>query len=263
MSIIIEAIKTITYEQPLNEPMRICLRLEHLFNQISQHIQSTATESSHQTVNALVRILDVINRPDLKSKLTQTLTQHATTLAQLEQFPQVDPSRLKNILKKLDDLISSFHQQKNRVGERLRNNEFLNQIRLRQGNPGGACAYSTPAYSLWLTKTADERCHDLEIWASEFSELRQMIELILYLTRNSNPAQSASATNGFYHQTLNPSLPSDIIRVTVSTEHGVFPEFSVGRHRLSIRFLVPNFQDNGRPCQLDTGLEFDLSCCRV
>lgn len=255
--------KMITYEQPLNESMRICLRLEHLFNQLQQHITQHNVDSSRIAVSALAKTLDVINRPDLKSKLSQMLTQHATMLAQLEQFSQVNPERLREILDQLDQLISSFHQQKNRIGERLRNNEFINQIRLREHNPGGACAYSSPSYALWLKKPPEQRIKDLKNWATEFSELRQIVELTLYLTRNSSEAQKVMTKAGFYQQNLDSTLPCEIIRVNVPLQYNVFPEFSVGRHRLAIRFLNPCYQDDGHPTQIAENIEFELTCCRV
>ena len=255
--------ETIIYEQPLNEPMRICLRLEHLFNQFKQHINQSNQDSSKLAVSALIKSLDVISRPDLKSKFTQMLTQQATTLTQLEQFSQVDPKRLQNILGQLDQLISSFHGRKGRIGESLRTNEFLNQIRLRHNNPGGLCAYSTPAYTLWLKKSAKERKKDLEMWASEFSELQRIVDLTLFLTRNSTEACQVIAKDGFYQQNLDPSLPCEIIRIETHTAYNVFPEFSVGRHRLAIRFLEPNYQDNGRSIQTDNDIAFELSCCRI
>ncbi|MCB1827837.1 MAG: cell division protein ZapD, partial [Coxiellaceae bacterium] len=218
---------------------------------------------SKTAINALLMSIDVVNRPDLKSKLSQTLTQLATTLAQLEQFPQVDPIRLEKILKQLDNLIKSFNNQKVRIGERLRTNDFLNQIRLRLSNPGGICAYSTPAYSLWLSLPAKERLKDLRIWASEFSELQQIIDLILFLTRNSGETQRVEAHNGFYSQNLNPTLPCQIVQVHVPADFQVYPEFSVGRHRLAIRFLRPSFHEHGRPTQLTESMPFELNCCRA
>ena len=257
------SINTITYEQPLNEHMRICLRLEYLFTQLKNHMMDPSTDSSKISLAAILKALDVINRPDLKSKLTQCLTQHATTLAQLEQFSQVDPKRLEEILMKLDQLIASLHNNHNRIGERLNNNEFLKQLRLSLGNPGGACAFTNPAYALWLRKPDAERLRDLQIWSEEFKELSDIVDIILNLTRKSTPSQTIIAKDGFYHQNLNASLPCEMIRVNVSTTLGVFPEFSVGRHRLTIRFLIPNYQDNGHPDQLREDIEFELSCCRL
>lgn len=256
-------IDTITYEQPLNEPMRICLRLEHLFIQLNSRMAEPRIDSSKASITAILKMLDVISRPDLKSKLTQSLTQHATTLAQLEQFPQVDPDRLKEILTNLDRLIVSLHNNRSRIGEQIRQNEFLNQIRLSLGNPGGTCPFSNPAYALWLRKPNHERFKDLQTWSEAFKELGDIVETILNITRNSSTSQKIVATDGFYHQNLNPALPCEMIRVHIPTRLRVFPEFSVGRHRLTIRFLIPNYHDDGHPQQLRKDIEFELTCCRI
>lgn len=256
-------IDTITYEQPLNDPMRICLRLEHLLTQLHRNKADPRIDSSKASITAILKMLDVINRPDLKSKLTQSLTQHATTLAQLEQFPEVDPDRLKEILTKLDSLIVSLHGNRSRIGEQIRKNAFLNQVRINLGNPGGTCPFSNPAYALWLRKPNGERLKDLQTWADEFKELGDIVEIILKLTRNNSPSQKLVAQNGFYHQNLNPALPCEMIRVHIPMMLGVFPEFSVGRHRLTIRFLTPNYHGNGHPKQVRGDIEFELSCCRI
>lgn len=257
------AIDTATYEQPLNESMRICLRLEHLFTQLNKNITDPRLDSSRISLTAILKILDVISRPDLKSKLTRSLAQYATTLTSLEQLPQVDPARLSEILENLDQLITSLHNNQSQLGAKLRKNEFLNQIRLSLGNPGGACAFSNPAYALWLRKPSQERAKDLQSWSSELKELGDVIEIILNLARNSSPSEKLVAEKGFYYQNLNPSLPYEMIRVHLATELCVFPEFSVGRHRLTIRFLTPNYHDKGRPEQLQENIDFELTCCRV
>jgi len=254
---------TIIYEQPLNETMRICLRLEHQFSQLNQHIHNTEIESSKIASVAILKILEVISRPDIKSKLVQSLAQHASTLAQLEQFPQIDNTRLTGILSDLDKFIDSVHNNRNRIGEKLCQNEFLNQLRLGLGNPGGLCDFANPAYSLWLKKSNYARQSDLIAWAGELQELGEITKLILQITRDSAPSQKIIARDGFYHQNLNPALPCEMLRVSVPTDLGVFPEFSVGRHRLTIRFLVPNYYDKGRPKQLHEDTEFELFCCRA
>jgi len=254
--------RSITYEQPLNEHIRVCLRLENLFIQLNDRIMEPAIDSSKTSLTAILRTLDVINRPDLKSKLTQALTQHTTSLEKLEKFPEVDSKRLREILLQINLLMNSLHQNRSRIGGRLHSNEFLNQVRLSLGNPGGACPSTNPAFALWLRKPDHERIKDLTMWADDLNELREIINLILHLTRGGSNAQTFTAKDGFYHQALDPSIPCDLLRVTVPTAMNIFPEFSVGRHRLTIRFLTPQFQEHGRPEHLRENIDFDLACCR-
>src|ERR1700679_3477281 len=112
----------VTFEKPLNEQLRICVRLEQLFTQLNEHLNNPSVSSSQQSLITLLRIVEVIDRPDLKSKLMQTLSQFATSLGQLEQFPQVDTYRLHEILTQLDNLIKRVHQMLGRFGEALRTN---------------------------------------------------------------------------------------------------------------------------------------------
>lgn len=254
---------TVIFEQPLNDPIRICLRLEHLFRELNQHSPVADQYANRRALIAIVKTLSVIDRPDIKTKLSQMLAQLATTLGQLEQFPQVDSSRLQALLKKLDALILNLHHNHNRINNNLRSNEFLNQIRLLVGNPGGACDYTSPALVLWLNQPHERRLQQLHNWASEFNELQETVLLILKLTRESTPLQTVSCADGFYHQTLDSSLPCQMIRVKLPAELNIYPEFSAGKHRLNIRFVTPNYLDNGRPIQHKNTFEFKLSCCRV
>ncbi len=252
----------ITYEQPLNDTTRICLRLENLFNQFHHHVHHHSLDSSKAAMAALLNAYNVVERPDLKSKLTQTLTQLASSLGQLEQFPQVDRTRLQSILTELDHHIKYMHGNRAKIGGQLQTNEFLKAIRQSMAAPGGTCDYNVPAYSLWLAQPSERRNTDLLSWAEEFIALEKMIRVILNLIRLSAKSQSIQCSNGFHQQNLDPNLPCEIIRIKIATDFNAYPEFSVGRHRLNIRFVEPNYYGAGRPTQVKQTLNFELSCCR-
>lgn len=252
----------IIFEQPLNESIRICLRLEHLFNQIDQNMDPKFFHSNLQlALMSLVRMLEVIDRPDIKSKLTQTLMQQATTLAQLERMPQVNSDRLSQTLLQLEVLIDQLHNTNGKIATHLRSNEFLNQIRLQIASPGGAVFYNSPALHLWLYQPEEECIHQLQQWLADTTVLKDTASLILNLTRESTTAQSLIAPSGFHHQTLNPSLPCQMVRIILSKKN-IFPLVSAGKHRINIRFLTPNYIEGGH-VQLQEDLEFELACCRL
>lgn len=255
--------ETITYEQPLNEHIRVCLRLEHLFQQILLNLENSTEWGSRTTIIALLETLNVIDRPDLKTKLTKALTQHAATLTQLEILPQVDNTKLRHILSELDRLIDQLYTTHGKIGQNLRNNEFLNSIRQHLYNPGGAVNFSNPAFQLWLQKPAVIRVSDLKVWLSEFDQLRDVIELLLRLTRQSSLPLEKYADNGFYQQALDPNTSCEMVRVSIPISANLYPEISVGRHRLSVRFLEPNCHDIGRSKQCDYNIKFKLTCCSL
>lgn len=252
---------TIVFEQPLNESLRICLRLEKLFDQLDRHVDQT--DDSEMALSTLIKILDVTNRPDIKSKLSQTLTQYASSLAQLEQFPQVDSGRLQDLLDQMDGHIDSLHFNQQKIGGELQTNEFLNQIRSQIGNPGGLSDDKAPAFKLWINKSPDQRRKNLREWIKELSELGDIVRLILKLTRESTSPENVKCENGFYQQTLDTTIPCELIQIFVPREWEIYPEVSAGKHRLNIRFLTPDFNTGSRPIQINKNLEFKLNLCRI
>ena len=50
----------IIYEQPLNEHMRVCLRLEHLFTQLHYGLDGAHALDSRSALAALVEILNLL-----------------------------------------------------------------------------------------------------------------------------------------------------------------------------------------------------------
>lgn len=253
----------ITYELPLNDAIRICLRLENLFQQSQKTISCGSVLNTKNAMNALLKILEVTDRPDIKSKLSQTLTQYANACRQLSRSPQVNNQRLSTTLKKLDELNQYLHMHHARIGEALRQNDFLYQIRSNLANPGGVCDYRLPAYMLWQNKSAAEKSKDLTNWMESFKPLRDIITTILQVTRDSTPLQSAVGENGFYIQPLNPLMPCHLVRVSLPAVTNLYPEFSAGKHRLTIRFLSPSYFGDGKPTQPQHTISFQLACCRI
>ncbi len=250
---------TVTFEQPLNEYIRVCLRLEHLFEQTARNIQSESEWECRIALLSLLEALNVTDRPDLKSKFSKALSQHASVLAQLEQKPQVDREKLQEILNELDQLVQSLYKTQDKMGHNLRSNGFLNTIRQHMANPGGPTPFSTPAYHLWLQQPVETRNQDLSNWFDEFEQLRAAVKLLLQLTRGSANPQPIVALQGFYQQALDANMPCHLVRVTVPVDVTVYPEISVGRHRLSVRFLKLNTAD--RANQAVDDIKFHLSCC--
>jgi cell division protein ZapD len=255
------ASKTIIYEQPLNELIRACLRLEHLFQQLKYYLQDESPTGSRISLATLLDIVNVTDRPDLRNKLSRVLTHYANVLAPFEQASKVDSQRLREVLIKIDRFVDALHLDHGRFAQNLRENEFLNSVRMHLAKPGGICDFNFPAYHLWLQQPAEYRKQAITTWFKEFEQLRVIISLILQLTRDSSEFLPKIAQQGFYQESLTPTTASyHMIRVSLPTNLNFYPEISVGRHRLSIHFFSPNFESS-RTIQINQDVEFLLSCC--
>lgn len=253
----------ITFEHPVNEQVRLYLRLEYLINEFHKNALKEDPNDSKQALIALLKIINVADRPDLKSKLVQQLSSHQKSLSYLSQSPDIDEKALNDILQQLSLHTTYLHEHEGKIGAKLRKNEFLNQIRLHLTNPAGACEKTLPPLNLWMHKPPEERQDNLKLWCQPFTPLLSAIELLLKLLRQSTQTVKATAVAGFYQQDQDATLPCRLIRISVPTALNVFPEFSANKHRIMIRFMTPDLYEGRKPVQTKQNVEFYLRCCRI
>lgn len=252
----------IIYEQPLNERIRTFLRLEFLFTRIDHALKQNDELSNRNAIDGLLNILSVFERSDLKQEIMKELERMVNTLSALEHTPGVDKQALNNLLEELDQILDSLHINKAAIGQGLRENDFLYSIRQRASIPGGSCDFDLPAYHFWLRHTPYEvRKHQLINWLNQFSSMRAAIEMSLKLIRGSTGFNSASASAGFFQQSLDSSQPNQLIRVSVPNDTSYYPEISGGKHRFTVRLM--HFDINQRAKQITEDIEFSLSICAM
>lgn len=247
------------YEQPLNELVRVCLRLEQLFQQIDHQVADTSALGTRDVLAAMINLLNLVDRPDLKAKLAKELTHHMTMLTRLENTPEIDEKKLHELLQQIDELVRSFIDTNGKIGQPLRDLELFNTLRLHLSTPGGACSFDMPFYHHWLQQPSKERHAMIKSWLAEFNNVRAATEIILRLIRESTKVQPKTAEKGFYQELLDPQLNLRLIRVGVPNTIEAFPEISISRHFMGIRFFDPNIHE--RATQYKQDLPFWLSYC--
>jgi len=227
--------ETITYEQPLNERIRILLRLESLFKNIQDTLYEPAPASSHATLERLQEILTLTDRSDLKKDLMKELDRNRLTLSTLKERPGVDLEQLDAFLDRLTHLTSELDAERGKPGQKLRNSEFIKSFRQRTGVPGGLSDIDFPHYHFWLNLPAEERIASLTEWVESFEVIRESVSLVLDMIRRSATPTTVTATKGFYQHSLDKDTPYQLIRVTMPIDSPYYVEISGGRHRFSAR----------------------------
>lgn len=251
----------ICYEQPLNERVRTLLRLEHLFTQADAHWQSDSPWDSQTALLAILDILALCGRSDLKQEILKELERQRGVLAVMSHNPRVDHSRLGALLERLAGLENRLHAVEGPLGQALRDHDFLTAVRQRMAIPGGACDFDLPQFHYWLHRPAPQRSGELHTWLGAFDLLRQVVDVLLGLIRDSAQARAEVAEAGFYQRALDIQTPFQLVRVQLPEDASCFPEISAGRHRFSVRFLTLGTEGRNHPCGSD--VQFLLSCCAL
>jgi cell division protein ZapD len=249
----------VIYEQPLNELIRVSLRLEQLFLQIDHLLEDSSMYGTRFTIATIINLLNTLDRPDLKAKLAKELSQHISLLSRLENTPEIDKNKLRVILIQLNDLVRWLIDNNRKIGQNLRELELLNNLRLQLATPGGGCSFDIPVYHYWLQIHPKERTAMIRTWMQEFDQIRLATELMLQLVREASKPLVKTAVNGFYQEQLDSNMNLRLIRVAVPTDIPAYPEVGVSRHIVNIRFLSPSLHE--RPVQYRENLPFWVSYC--
>jgi len=254
--------QTVVYEQPLNERVRAFLRLEFLFDRAAYRTDGPSVWDSRASLDALIDIMAILARSDLKSEVIKELERDASILSAMGQKPGVDPHRLNDILDQINELLGAVRTSDSPPGQDLRQDELISYVRQRTSIPAGTYSFDIPALQYWLERPAEERVQTIRGWFSEFDPIREAVGLCLDLIRGSGAASRELAEGGFFQRSLEPSNSCQLIRVMLPEGTPCFPEVSGGRHRFTIRFMQQ--PDTAvRPSQVGTDVSFRLQCCTL
>lgn len=254
-------VKSVAYEQPLNERMRMLLRLEFLLRGIDFALEGDTDWHSRACVTHLLDVAELMTRWDLRADLAKELERIAATLTPMENKPGVDQTRLTGLLDQMDTAIDHLHADTRPLGQFLLENELIAGLRRRQHLALGNCDFDQPAYLHWLTSPPAARRAQISEWVEPLSTVREAMTLVLTLVRQSVPATNETASTGFFQRSLDPAQPNQLLRILLPPDSGFYPEISAGRHRFSVRFL--RYTPRGRPPPVEEDVPFGLMCCNL
>ena len=118
---------TITYEFPLNERIRVFIRLEQLFQQFL-HFSAGATASDKRAaLSALLDIIMIFQRNDLKSEVLKELERDAKILRNMAEQQEANAS----VLLEISLMSKKLHAVKGKIGINVMQSELFQSIAQR------------------------------------------------------------------------------------------------------------------------------------
>ena len=251
----------ITYEYPLNERIRTLLRLEDLFERSRHFIGLPDQHDHHVALLTLFEILEVASRADLKSDLLQELERQKQVLLSFRNNPEIAEDALSGVIKDIEQAAAALFAMTGKIGQYLRENDWLMSIKQRTGIPGGACEFDLPSYHYWLHRPAEEHTGQLAAWTGPLYPLRDGTAIILRILRESGKAQSLAAPLGTFQQMLG-GKTAQMLRLRLDPTAACVPEISANKYVLNIRFLSQSGED-ARTRTADWDVPFELTFCNL
>jgi cell division protein ZapD len=255
----------ITYEYPLNERIRTLLRLEDLFERSRHFVARTEPHDHHMALLTLFEIMEVAGRADLKSDLLQELERQKQVLLSFRNNPDIAEDALSHVLKDIEQAAQALFSMTGKIGQYLRENDWLMSIKQRTGIPGGACEFDLPSYHYWLHRPSDERTGQLAAWTGPLYPLRDGTAIILRILRESGKPQTLSAPQGMYQQMLG-GKTAQMLRLRLDPTAQCVPEISANKYVLNIRFMTQNGAHQAPEAKARTAdwdVAFELTFCNL
>lgn len=249
----------ITYEFPINERIRTLLRLEDLYARTLHYIQQSHPAEHHSALLTMFELMEAANRADLKSDLLQELERQRQALLPLRTNPHISESALEQVLDDIEKAYNRLLEITSKFGQHIRDNDWLMLIKQRAIIPGGTSRFDLPSYYYWQNKPAQSRRADLERWYAPMLPIKQGIDIVLKLLRNSAKSQTYQTVHGQFQQVSGGKV-IQLIRLSLDASLCCTPELSANRYAINIRFTVPNLEGD-RSLLINQDIEFILSYC--
>ena len=251
----------ITFEQPLNEKSRTLLRLSHLFEQLDFFTSKSGEWNVRGSLQALLDIIAVMTRGDLKTELVKELDRFRIFFERLKASADVDMNRLQHVLQNIEYARQSLKNISGALGQNLRQDEFLSAVLQRSSIPGGTFDFDIPQLHYWLNQSHSDQLLQMDDWRNEIGPVQDAVELLLGMIRESTVSKQCVAERGFYNQTLSGDSSSQLVQIKVAKDENVFCEISGGKQRFTLRFIEVSDLGHGKPTERD--IPFELKVCQL
>lgn len=246
----------VVYEHPLNEKVRLLMRLELVFNSLEQYRDSSLQQNIHPFFRALFDCVEILERNDVRSTLTYYLDQFEKSLVRWADHPGVMNDVLEDNLRESVRLQAELSSM-TKACQQLKDEKFLASLRQRFGIAAGSCDFDLPQLHFWRSKPISLRKLDIDQWLSILLPLKQSLNFSLLFLRESAGFNDKVAVNGFYQDVSGEN--ASLLRIRYDITQGFFPTVSGSKRRYSISFMQPD--KCSVKTNIDDTVQFQLAEC--
>ena len=250
----------ITFEQPLNQRIRVFMRVQQLAARFDHHANADCAWDIHTAVLLLIDLHDIADRTDLKVEAMKELERQSQSLSQFSGSCAIDDHCLNEMLERQRACITQLHEHNGQMAQTVKRSAFLNNVRQRCAVSGSPCSSDLPVYYHWLNASIDQCKTKLQEWMKPYRVALKAIDLALSTIRNSTYFEALEASDGFYPLTLNPKRLVQLIRV--KTPGNIFPQISGNKYLVSLQFFRYT-STSQESLQAIENIKFELAVCTI
>lgn len=246
------------YEQPLNEKIRLFMRLTFLMERFNHHLEDPTPENCQAAIMVLLELYNLSSRLDVKNAALHVLDFQTQAVRSVEGLEGVDNARATRMLEKLEDKSKRLYSFRGQLGQHLKVHNFLNILKQRASIAGGINRMDIPLFNYWLSLSEKKKAADLREWARPYDIAFDAIQLLMELIYSGPESEDVVAIGGFYQASLGSSRDYQILQIELPDKSTYYPEISAGKQRFSIRFVDSSvLEEKGK--QIVKNVDFKLT----
>ena len=183
--------------------MRTLLRLEDLYERVEYFLRKTdAAGTPRRAAVAFSKFLKSPAAPTSNPICCRNSSARNTRSKRCATTRRFREEALDNILWQIDQASSRLFQTSGKVGQELRENEWLMSIKQRTNIPGGVCEFDLPSYHYWLQQNPSSAATTCSSGWRRFCRSATRIAIVLRLLRESGKAPRRPRYQGIYQQMM-------------------------------------------------------------
>lgn len=245
----------IIFEHPINEHVRSLLRIEKLFAELDRILRFG--EDKNTALMLMVALIRLLERPDLKSKLTNSLNQQYLQLQSYANNPNIEQKKLAELLYKIESKLKLLRGQHSLQSLMPGSHPLLKKYQTEMLSHGATALIVDPSFCAWDLMPEIQAAKLLNHWRLELEQLCLIVQLSLDLMRQGQDFKTYACTGGFFSQSIN--FDYSLIRIRLPA--GIVPEVSAGRHRVVVRFKDIDINHKTEKVRDLSVKEIDIAYC--
>ena len=223
----------IKYEFPLNERVRKFLRIEEIFNKISEQLRIKNKFDDYVCFNLYFSTMATASRTDLKVELIQELEKQRLIISKKNKTK-------KNILaqSQLRKVKVALEKSKIKTGFNFGGDKFLHELKTRAVSPSGIVMTDFPELQYWIGTTSQkDRKKYFITKMDEYTPIKSAIKALMDILRNNVHSDAMSSKIETVQYKLNSRFKNDLVMITLPEKSKYYPNISANKYAVNIHFV--------------------------
>lgn len=249
------------YELAMSESSRLCTKLEKTFQQVRSHLNKRGFESRHMALESVLDLMQVLDRPDVRARLVQTLQTILDYLHNISSSSGVHAQRVQILQSEFRHDLEFLHASTTRLGSALFEDATLMLLRSHLNVHGQAAYQISSVCHLWKTQDDGLVFSCFQRWIEPVLPLERTVMRVMSFMREHYKTYPCEVDNGFSKWSL--TKGESIFMVGIVVPNMIVPAVSSGQNLISVTFHTAQWGSESVLDRYEGIMRFEWMICSL